>query len=998
MIYNLKTGNFSNFEKFRDNVLVPRTYFIAFDSISALYNTDIRNERYNSPLVECLSGDWDFVYYSDNTAVEDNFDTDKIKFDTVKVPSTWQHTGYEEPYYVNTRYQFTPNPPDIPLDCPVGIYRKFIDINDDTLGYTLSFLGVAGSLELFINGEYVGYSEGSHNTAEFEINKFLHIGKNEIVVQNHKWANGTYLECQDMFRCNGIFRDVLLYISKRNSVYDFDIKTPYSNGKYDLEFIPSLKLSDKCELSIQLFDGENLVKSKSVNVSPEYIDEIIFENLDVVEWSAEKPYLYELIITLAQDGEVQEVIRKSIGFKHIEIKGNVFYFNEKPIKLLGVNHHDTNPKTGYVMTVEDMEKDISLIKQYNANCVRTSHYPPDATFLDLCDEYGVYVVDEADIETHGCEREMKKPGACSHNPKWREHYWDRIYRMYSRDKCHASITMWSLGNEAHGYNNQDYCYENLKQITNIPIHYEGVCRTKRWAYDVLSQMYTFPNVCEKIAKGSGLPKKYYKKPFYLCEYAHAMGVGAGELERYVKCFYSADNMLGGCIWEFVDHAIYHENGKYEYTYGGDHAEEKHDGNFCVDGLFFPDRTPHSGALQMKACYRPVRASRISNGKYSFFNHRYFENANINVKYSYFTDGVQTDSGTVDLTIEAQQSQTVELNEPKFDTNRHNSIIIEYYENDFLVASEQIIITSGVLKSTVESNGKISLKKSENKLFIAFDNGSMIIDRGTGFIQSYKYKDTEFINQFPISDFKGFSVQLYRAPIDNDMYISKYWHKIRLDEIATNCKVTDFTDKGSYVEVNAEMKSVLPMKFLRLKTAINYKIYASGEVAVKFTCTNSGFIKLVARYGVQLEMAEGFDKLKYFALGDRVNLPDFKEHAQNKIYECSVSQLREDYIKPQESAVRCDARFLEIKNSDSIGLRFEAMGKPFAFAVNNFTPSQCSRALHREDIKNMPSVCVNIDESIMGAGSNSCGPPASKQYRVGRLKGKCLQFSFKAIGD
>ena len=624
----------------------------------------------------------------------------------------WQYTGYEKPYYVNTRYQFKPNPPQIPTDCPVGIYRRFIDIDDLDLNYTIAFLGVAGSLELFINGKYVGFSEGSHNTAEFELNDFLVKGKNEIVVQNHKWTNGTYLEAQDMFRSNGIFRDVLLYKTGKNSIYDFEAKNSF-NGKYSLDFIPSLKLSDECTLTVSLYDDEKLITSKSVNVSPSDIQKISFENLDVHPWSAECPYLYDMIVTLSNGEEIIEAIRKNIGFKHIEINGNTFYFNNQPIKLLGVNHHDSMPKTGYTMTIEEMETDISLVKQYNANCIRTSHYPPDPAFLDLCDEYGIYVIDEADIETHGCETELHRPGACSHNKDWQPRYWDRVFRMFSRDKNHASITMWSLGNESHGYLNQDYCYNELKKLTPIPIHYEGVCRTKRFAYDVISHMYAWPNMCERIAAGK-LPK-HKNKPFFQCEYAHAMGVGAGELERYMKIFYSSNNMLGGCIWEFADHAAYHENEKIKYTYGGDHGEEKHDGNFCMDGLFFPDRTPHTGAKQMKNCYRPVRCERITDNRYAFFNHKYFENAKFVVKYKYFTNGVESVSGTFDLDIAPQSKQIYELKDINNDSNQFRNIVFEYFVDDFLVASEQVVLSKGQLNESICKNGKIGLNKSENKL-------------------------------------------------------------------------------------------------------------------------------------------------------------------------------------------------------------------------------------------------------------------------------------------
>lgn len=1002
MKYNLKTGNFADFEKFRENVSVPRSYFIPFSCVDSLGKTDIRNERYSSDLVQCLSGEWDFVYYKNNQTLPQEFDTDKIKFDKVTVPSMWQYTGYEEPYYVNTRYQFKPDPPRIPTDCPVGIYRRFVTIDDLSANYTISFLGVAGSLELFVNGKYVGYSEGSHNTAEFELNEFLLQGENEILVQNHKWTNGTYLECQDMFRSNGIFRDVLLYKSSDNSIYDFEVKTSYKaekDGKieYELKIIPSLKLTDKCELCAYLYDGENLVASYSVNQSPDSLQAIDFVDLTVCEWSAECPYLYDLILVLTKDGREVEAVRKNIGFKHIEIKGNVFYFNNQPIKLLGVDHHDTNPKTGYVMTVQDMELDVSLVKQYNANCIRTSHYPPDPTFLDLCDEYGVYVVDEADIETHGCETELHRRGVCSHNPKWREHFWDRILRMFERDKNHSCVTMWSLGNESHGYKNQDYCYAELKKRTDIPIHYEAVCRTRRWSYDVHSEMYTPQFVCEKIAAGSGLPPKYYKKPFYLCEYAHAMGVGAGELERYVQCFYSADIMLGGCIWEFVDHAVYHESGQYEYTYGGDHGEEKHDGNFCTDGLFYPDRTPHSGALQMKNCYRPVRARRISDSSYLFESHKYFENADFTVKYKYLTDGKEVTSGQFDISVAPQSKQAVDIPQIVPDKKSHNVIIFEYYDGDFMVASEQTVLGEGEL-NFAEPKGRITAQPSENRLFITYDNGSLIFDKKTGFIDSYIYKGRQMVNTYPLAGFKGFGVSLYRAPLDNDMNLRRVWDKFRLDAAVCNCKGSSFTVKDDKVEITSKLKVSSGCKFKLCEVKAKYTVYANGEIKADFECLSGGAVNMMLpRFGVRLEMPPQFENIKYYGLGETVNYPDFHEHALYGIYQNTVSNFRENYIKPQESATRCGVRFAEITDSDGIGFRFDALEKPFVFAANHFTPAQCARATHRDDLAYLPTTCINIDAEMLGAGSNSCGPLTSKQYRLGKLKGKTLSFTVKPIG-
>ena len=995
MQYNLKTGNFCDFSKFRENIMIPRSYFIPFANLDELAKTDIRNERYLSSRVECLSGEWDFVYYSNCKMLDNFFDTEKIKFDKVNVPSMWQYTGYEKPYYVNTRYQFKPNPPHIPKDCPVGIYRRFIDIDNLDLNYTLAFLGVAGSLELFCNGKYVGYSEGSHNTAEFELNDFLVKGKNEIVVQNHKWTNGTYLEAQDMFRSNGIFRDVLLYKTGNNSIYDFEAKISFG-GSFSLDFLPSLKISDDCVLSVSLYDDGELVSSKSVNVSPSNIEKISFNNLDVHEWSAECPYLYDLVIILSKGEDVLEVVRKNIGFKNVEIIGNKFLFNNEPIKLLGVNHHDTNAKTGYVMSVEDMELDVSLVKQYNANCIRTSHYPPDPTFLDLCDEYGIYVIDEADIETHGCETELHKPGACSHNKDWQQHYWDRVYRMYARDKNHPSITMWSLGNESHGYLNQDYCYDELKKLSPLPIHYEGVCRTPRFAYDVISHMYAWPNMCEKIAKGK-LPK-YRKKPFFLCEYAHAMGVGAGELERYVKCFYSSENMLGGCIWEFADHAVYHENEKVKYTYGGDHGEEKHDGNFCMDGLFFPDRTPHSGAKQMKNCYRPVRCRKIADNRYEFFNHNYFENATFTVKCICFTNGVETYSSTFDINVAPQSSQVYEIDSLELEKDNHNSVVFEYFTGDFLIASEQIILSEGKLNADIKCEGKITVKPSENKLYITFDDGSMIFDKSTGFITSYIYKNHEMINSFPLGDFKGFAPAFYRAPLDNDRNICKYWHTMGLQNTSNICKGSNFTDNGGNVVITTNIKSIAKCILPVANTQIKYTIYPNGNILVDVNCLGGGAVKLLPRFGVMLEMPKEYENIKYFGLGEDVNLPDYKEHTINKIYQTTVDKLKEDYIKPQESATRCDVRFAEITNASGFGLRFEAVNKPFIFSASHYTSNQWAKAMHRDDLVDLLTICVNIDTSVLGAGSNACGPLPDKKDRVGSLSGKKLSFVVKPIGE
>ncbi len=1012
MKFNLKKDNYKTFNIYKDNVLQPRSYFIPFANEEEIEKTDIRNERYSSSMVKVLSGDWGFKYYKSRNDMPDEIDTDIFEFDSITVPSTWQHTGYEKPYYVNTRYQFNPDPPHIPENCPVGIYYKCVEIENASLNYTLTFLGVAGAFDVFVNGKYAGYSEGSHNTSEFEINEFITEGRNEIIVVNHKWSNGTYLECQDMFRCNGIFRDVLLTQTGNNSIYDFYTETKYnSDGSYNLNIIPSLKLTDECELSAAVVRGGECVASKSVNVSRDSVEKIAFSSLSVEQWSAEAPNLYNLVLTLSQNGEIIEIIRRPIGFKHIRIDSNVFKFNNENIKLLGVNHHDTNPKTGYVMSVEDMEKDVRIFKEYNVNCVRTSHYPPDAIFLDLCDEYGIYVVDEADIETHGCEVELHKPGACSHNPEWKNHYWDRVYRMYERDKNHPSITMWSLGNEAHGYSNQDYCYEQLKKLTDIPVHYEGVCRTKRWAYDVVSQMYPWPNRVKKIAEGKGLSKKYYTKPYYMCEYAHAMGLGAGELETYVNYIYQGDNMLGGCIWEFADHAIYHENGKYKYTYGGDHGEWKHDENFCVDGLFYPDRTPHAGALQMKNCYRPVRAEFFGvneNDKKSTFvfsSHKYFENAKYTVKWNSIDNfGKELANGEFEIDIVPHGEQRISV-----DVGDNVEVVtLKYYDNEFEVASEQVTPYIGGAKSVAvtpspEDDAPV-VNESEKKLYICFEDGKVVFNTQTGAVESYEKNGNEFINSAPFGNFTGFAASVFRAPIDNDMYLKKTaWKRYKLEtENFCMCKKKKgekaySVENGAVVIENDYKISTVTTKNL-CKVRIKYSIFGDGSIRIDTQCLSSKMIMYAPRFGLVLEMPRKYDNVKYFGLGDRQNTSDFKEHALLGIYECKVDDMREKYIKPQESSMRTDVRFAEITDNNGAGLLFLALEDNFTFSADHFTSQQCAKAAHQEDLKICDTTCLHIDSYMLGAGSNACGPFPTKEHKVNSLKGQKLSILVVPMKD
>lgn len=995
MIYKLHTNNFKNFEKFAENILPPRSYFIPFASQEELDKTDIMTERYGSSRVAVLSGKWNFKYYDSVSALENDFDTDNVEMDKIDIPSTWQRTGYERPFYVNIRYQFPIKPPHIPDDCAVGVYSKKFALDELKGNYVLTFLGVSACVDLFVNGKHVGYSEGSHNSAEFELNEFLSVGVNEIVAVVYKWSNGTYLEAQDMFRENGIFRDVLLTNTLDDSFYDIHVETEFlSQGKYNLKVTPTFKLTSKCDFKVRLCDGDEIIADVSNEVDKENVCAVTFPALDVEEWSAEKPRLYKVYASLEKDGEVIEIVRKFVGFRHIEIKGNVFTFNGKNIKLLGVNHHDTDAENGFVMSLEQLERDVKVMKEFNCNAVRTSHYPPDPTFLDICDKYGLYVVDEADIETHGCCA-IFRPNLISNNLDWKEHYWDRVFRMYQRDKNHACVTMWSLGNESGGWKCQDYCYDNLKKYTSIPIHYEGACRTPRKAYDVYSQMYTPSNMLKKIMKAK-VPRVYFKYPFFLCEYAHAMGVGAGALEEYMQLFYNNDNMMGGCIWEFADHAVYHEEGPIKYTYGGDHGEFIHDSNFCVDGLFFPDRTPHSGANNMKCAYRPVRAKRVEGNTFCFENKRYFDSTKgITLRWELLVNGEKYEDGIIPLNIKPQESENITLPYQNINDANDNIVVFTYCnETGGEIAKEYIELSKAESVQPQKAEGKVTVSNIESKIDIKFNNGNIIFNKKTGFMESYVVDGVEYINRVPQRFHKGFGFELYRAPLDNDMNMRWNWDTYQLDKLNYVLKSCKVNENGDSVDIKLVFTGRTPFgnifKKFYAKLYMNYTIFADGRILVKADMKDLDGIRNLPRFGVVLDMPKNFENVKYYGLGDEQNLIDFKEHVVPGIFETKVCDMHEKYIKPQESGMRTEVRWAEVTDDSGNGLRFDWLDRYITFNANHYTVQQLVKCEHTEDVIEYETTNVHIDGFMMGAGSNSCGQQPLKEHKLDKYK---LAFSF-----
>lgn len=1001
MIYSLNFNNHIDFSLMEKNRLSPRAYFIPDKSKEQKISANYKTERYESSMVHILSGEWDFKYYKSKEKMPREINTDKLKFDTVTVPSTWQRTGYEPPVYLNCPYGFTDTgvtPPVLPSDFSAGIYRKKIEVCDLNKTRILTFLGASPCIDLYINGVFAGYGEASHNSYEFDITKYLTQGENEFVVVIFKWCTGSYLEAQDMFRENGIFRDV--YITEYGDAYinDFEIKTHKKNSLYTLsgEVYLNGDISGK-ELEIVLFDGEKTV-AKTV-IPAEKTSEFTFSSLSVTEWNAEIPYLYELYITLADNSKQLMSLRNFVGFKTIKIDGNVFLFNGKKIKLKGVNHHDTHETKGYALSLDDLEKDVMLMKEYNVNCVRTSHYPPDPHFITLCDKYGLYVVDEADIETHGLPDLGLGINDISMNTKWVPRYVDRVKRMYYRDRNHGSIIMWSLGNESGGYKCHDKCYEFLNAACpEIPVHYEGVCRTKRHHYDVFSEMYTHPFDVEKVGKGLR-GKEYTKVPFYLCEYCHAMGVGPGALEEYWDIFYAYDNLMGACVWEFADHAVKNpkENNKYkyEYTYGGDHGEKKHDGNFCVDALFYPDRTPHTGALAMKAVYRPIRATHKGGSVFSFLNtNRFRSSSYLEILWQQKKNGVVIDNGSLSLDIKPEKAQKVTLPLCKRTGSDTYHIDFTYIDGEHIVATEQIELNSVPLSYEKAEKGACNVSSDDNGVTVNFDKGSAVFNAKTGFLTSYIKNNTEFISKD-----SEITPNVFRALLDNDMPHKRAWiEKFGLDKL--NYELVGFNTNIENGLVNVKSSYTAYGKKMPLfDISFIYAIGKNGVLELTASLTESEkcdeALYDIPRFGIYFAMPKDFCKVEYLGRGEAENLSDIKSHAPIGLYTATVSNMHEDYIKPQDNGNHSDTRYLKITDKSGSGLAVYA-DKGFTFNAHNYSQKLLVSAKHREDIIDEGASFVTVDGFTRGTGSASCGPDTLDKYKVNAAEKLEFKLTFVPV--
>ena len=974
MKYYLDKSNYSDFDTIEKNKLPGRSYFIPYPSREGADRVSLKEKRYQSEKVKCLNGDWDFRFYPRPAELPDLLDTDNVKFDTIDVPSCWQFRGYYHPFYVNIRYQFPYHPPVIPREEKVGkvfsimgvdqklslrykdpgeeynfvgVYRKKIEIEDDDKNYVISFLGVASCLDLYVNGSFVGYSEGAHNTAEFDLTGYLEKGENELVAVVHRWCTGTYLECQDMFRNNGIFRDVLLRISEPSDFWDLDAVTKKNAGKYSLKL--SAKTLSDTDVTF-ILEGNGITRRETVRTN-EKSAAVTFEDLDVTEWSAEDPVLYNVYFETSTS-----CVKERIGFKSVKIHKDVFYLNGHKIKFKGVNHHDTSPTDGYTLTPDEIERDVRLCREFNIDTIRTSHYPPDPLLLEMADEMGVYIVDENDLETHGTVV-MQLPStynSISDDPKWEPRYVDRIQRLYQRDKLHAntSIIMWSLGNEAGGYHNTDAMYDYLRAQSDIPVHYESAVHCKRQAYDVGSEMYPSVDMVHRTGEHRRKMKRLNDRPYFMCEYAHAMGVGPGNTEAYWKEIYNYDNLMGGCVWEMVDHAILHEDGS--YTYGGDHGEWEHDGNFCVDGMFYPDRTPSVGAKIIRFIYRPIRVTYVEGDIFEFFNTTAFSEGRRYHLNFLWNDGTETN-----MRVKVAPLTRIKSRVPlgsTVDGNLSAIVTVVDTKTGETVSEEQIVISEKVPEAPVTKHITEDCVVANGTFALSLPGGRTLISAEQ-------------------------STLLYRAATDNDTDLKFRNSMLPYFAQTETVKSSERTPNGYKVvtEVTNEKASFL--------VTDTYEGTSEGILVTStLHCTKGGGI--VPRFGKCFRLDDIFDQVKYIGRTGE-SYCDMKEQFPIREVSCTVADMTEPNIRPQESGNRCDCTLASVSDGRTT-VTFKAVDKPFELAIKPYTDKALFTMRHRSD-EIRTGTYVTIQAFQQGIGTGACGPGVMPEYQYSAKEDYELRF-------
>ncbi|WP_225743803.1 glycoside hydrolase family 2 TIM barrel-domain containing protein [Marinilactibacillus sp. Marseille-P9653] len=1001
--------HFKSQETIEINREPEHAYFFSYDNTESALTYQ---KKYTSK-VKLLNGKWKFNYseYPDGIPSSFHEETfDDSDWDYITVPSHWQMEGYGHPHYTNVQYPFPVAPPDIPSINPTGAYRKMITLSKDELSErtTLRFEGVESAFHVWVNGEFVGYGTGSRTASEFNISKYLVEGQNTLAVKVYKFSAQTYLEDQDMWWLSGIFRDVLLIRKPVLSIEDIKIQTDFDNKYIDSELSIDIRLTNQPEsytIRYTLLDQQNNVIASDSDKAVKAFKKIL-QIKEPRKWSAEDPYLYNLLIELIDDqGNIIDLIPNRVGFRKIELKDGLILINGQHIIFKGVNRHEFHPEHGRAVSVETMIEDLNMMKAHNINAIRTSHYPSHPVFYDLCDQYGFYVIDETDIETHGFVF-IDDWSQLSKDAYWEAAYVDRIRRMVERDKNHASVVIWSLGNESgFGSNHQamaDWVREN--DPTRL-LHYEGETRDilertnnepqelNRTA-DMFSTMYTDVDTMEKLGKRTDLAQ-----PHILCEYAHAMGNGPGAFKEYVELFYKYPRLQGGFVWEWIDHGIKIDrpDGKEAYAYGGDFGEKPHDSNFVIDGLVMPDRTPSPALLDYKKAIEPihVRAIDLENGQFEIENR--YDFIDLSAVYGVWeiqTQGETISKGELDIsTISASSSRTVDIpfSLEEIDKDSHLTIRFlqkyptEWAEAGHEIAWEQFEVGNREPKKVMLSpKESVTLADEESKISVSGDQFAWILDKLTGRISQYKVSGEVIIQNGPKHNY-------WRALTDNDRLgleefgtspVADTWKEAGVDLIQERINEVKIVSKEQQLPVIIEVQSNLAPAVYNwgFNVLTTYRVSNDGsfEVSVKATKYGEGS-ETLPKVGMQMKLSDQFNQVKWLGNGPGESYSDVQLAAKNGVYEKSVDDLFTPYIMPQENGNRSEIRWVEIKNNRGNGIK--VTGERFNFSLRAYSTEQLGEKRNNVELEKESLLELNIDHQLNGIGSASCGPGVLRRYQL-----------------
>ena len=980
----------------------PRAYYIPFaDREGALLNI-----RSASTRVQMLSGRWRFRYFESLQLLPEDIFSPSVCTDLIPVPSVWQMQGYDRHQYTNVRFPIPFDPPYVPHDNPCGLYQRTFEIEkQEGMRYLINFEGVDSCCYVYVNGAAVGYNQVSHCTGEFDITDYVIDGENDLTVVVLKWCDGTYFEDQDKFRQSGIFRDVYLLSRPENRLEDYFVHTRLAPDYKSAQLTADLTYegAESTEWELLSPNGETVATGTAQ-------EQIVCNIEHPVLWNAESPALYQLLLHC--NGEY---IVEPVGLREIAVKDCVVLVNGQPVKFHGVNRHDSDPFVGAAVGEDRMLRDLTLMKQHNINAIRTSHYPNSPLFTRMCDEYGFYVIDEADMECHGviyADGPNSDRAACynrlANDPAFAAPFLDRVQRMVQRDKNRPSVIMWSMGNEAgYGVNfiaPLTWC----KQFDPARLtHYERASfppAGMEFPSDILdtySRMYPaisaidayFEQMETGVSAENGEHREYVapgivRKPYILCEYIHAMGNGPGDAEDYFQCMERHPGFCGGFVWEWCDHAVYAGrtiDGKKKFLYGGDHNELLHDGNFCMDGLVYPDRTPHTGLLEFKNVHRPARVTPVDLKKGVFTVHNYYD-------FTYLDERIDL-AYTIKQNGEAIYTAFVPREQLHIAPHQESEIRLSYPENltgpfavffEMLLSCETPLVSAGHTLGYEQvgemacpaqlppaEEGFISCDEGARFITVTGESFRYVFDKNTGNLHSAVYNNQPFIT-------RPAHLNIWRAPMDNDRRIRSDWEKFFFQHAAPRAYGTKITQENNRVTLESIVSMNAPYLPPIVTGRVQWTIDGAGEMRFACHMEKNPHAPALPRLGLRFFLPRDFDTLTYFGYGPYESYIDKHRASIKDVYASTVAQQHEPYLKPQENGSHFDCSWIQLASAQASLLM---QGESFSFSVSPYTQEELTQKQHEFELAPCGDTVLCLDAQNAGCGSASCGPKLMEQYEV-----------------